>query len=409
VSDPHSADGTDGPLGPDGFLGSDETGTDLDESPEGDYAHPGGHRRSARRGLRSCLVLIVVFAVVMGGLYVGLTKGISAIQDQFSDPADYPGPGTGAVAFEVAPGDSVAAIGRNLKDQGVVASVDAFIAAARADAESSTIQAGTYQLMEKMRASQAVDVLVDPSAANAGNVKVAVPEGLRVVDVVDILSESTGIRAERFTKVLSSPDQLGLPDDANGDPEGYLFPATYSFAPGASPASMLKAMVDRWRQAAESADLVGAAQRLGYTPNELMTIASLIEAEGRGEDMPKIARVIYNRLENPDNGITNGLLQIDATVNFALDRELVAIPTTEDLQVDSPYNTYANPGLPPGPIEAPGDAAIAAAANPVAGPWLFYITVNLGTGETKFTESYDEFLQFRQELRDYCANESERC
>lgn len=401
MSDPYGAGGADG---------ADEPVEAHDDgSLIRDYAPAGGRRRAKRRGLRGCFVLVVVFAVVMGGLYLGLTKGISAIQDQFSDPADYAGPGTGSVAFEVTSGDSVAAIGRNLKAQDVVASVDAFISAARSNPGSSAIQAGTYELMQQMRASEVVTILVDPAQVNAGNVSVPVPEGLRVVDIVAILSDKTGIGVKKFTQVLSNPDKLGLPAAANGDPEGYLFPATYSFAPDASPESMLKAMVTRWSQAADAADLDGAAARLGYTPAELMTIASLIQAEGRGADMPKIARVIYNRLENPNNGVTNGLLQIDATVNYALDRELVAIPTTSDLEVDSPYNTYANPGLPPGPIEAPGDDAIAAAANPVDGNWLFYITVNLGTGETKFTNDYDTFLGFRQELRDYCANESERC
>ncbi len=139
-----------------------------------------------------------------------------------------------------------------------------------------------------------------------------------------------------------------------------------------------------------------------------MVIASLIEAEGRGDDMPKISRVIYNRLTGPgDRQGTNGLLQIDATVNYAADNELGAVPTTEDLEIDSPYNTYKYPGLPPTPIEAPGDAAIQAAANPVEGDWYYYVTVNLATGETKFAETYDEFLQYKDELREYCETESE--
>ena len=136
-----------------------------------------------------------------------------------------------------------------------------------------------------------------------------------------------------------------------------------------------------------------------------MTVASLVESEaGRQEDRAKVARVIYNRLTGDE---TNGLLQIDATVNFAADQSLGAVPTEEDLQIESPYNTYLNPGLPPGPIEAPGDAAIEAAANPVDGPWYYYVTVNLRTGETKFAETYDEFLTYKNELREYCETESQ--
>lgn len=133
-----------------------------------------------------------------------------------------------------------------------------------------------------------------------------------------------------------------------------------------------------------------------------MTVASLVEAEGRGDAAAKISRVIYNRLKTTGPP-TNGLLQIDATVSYALGRSLVAVPTSQDLQVDSPYNTYRNPGLPPGPIEAPGDAALEAAANPATGDWLFYVTVNLATGETKFTDSYDTFLEYKAELQRYCV------
>ena len=127
-----------------------------------------------------------------------------------------------------------------------------------------------------------------------------------------------------------------------------------------------------------------------------MTVASLVQAEGRGDDMPKIARVIDNRLEIEPNP-SAGFLQVDASVNYALDRPTVAVLTQDEIDsvADSPYNTYTQKGLPPTPIEAPGDDAIAAAAHPADGPWFFYVTTNLRTGETKFTDSYDEFLQFR--------------
>jgi UPF0755 protein len=140
-----------------------------------------------------------------------------------------------------------------------------------------------------------------------------------------------------------------------------------------------------------------------------MTIASLIEAEGRGKYRKKISRVIYNRLENPDNGLTNGLLEIDATVNYALGRDDLGLGlTAEDLEVDSPYNTRKYPGLPPGPIEAPGDDSIQAALTPTDGPWLWYVTTNLKTGETKFTDDYDEFLEFKDEYLEYCET-SDAC
>ena len=137
-----------------------------------------------------------------------------------------------------------------------------------------------------------------------------------------------------------------------------------------------------------------------------MIVASLVEAEAaRDEDRGKVARVIYNRLEGDE---TNGLLQIDAAVNYGLQQKLGVALTTEQLRQDTPYNTYTRPGLPPTPIEAPGDAAIAAAAHPTEGDWYYYVTTNLRTGETKFASTYDEFLGYKREFQDYCET-SDAC
>lgn len=372
------------------------------EQPAEDDVVPlrGGRRRKGR-GAKGCLAVLVALAVVVGLFYVAVTRGVGWLEDQFGDPEDYAGPGHGRVSFEVHGGDSTSAIGRNLKAEGVVASVEAFTAAASADPDSTGIQPGFYPLKKEMKAADVVDVLVDPD--NIVKDTVTIPEGLRVDEIVDTLAKGTDFSRAQFEKVLDSPGSLGLPGYAKGNPEGYLFPATYDFGPDATPKSMLADMVDRWKQAADDADLEGAAKELGYTPAELMTIASLVQAEGRGDDMPKISRVIYNRLEGDETG---GKLQIDASVNYAAGNDLTAVPTTTDTQIDSPYNTYQNAGLPPTPIEAPGDDAIAAATHPEEGDWYYYVTVNLKTGETKFAETYDEFLQYKNELRDYCATES---
>ncbi|WP_205473441.1 endolytic transglycosylase MltG [Nocardioides sp. SYSU D00038] len=404
----------------DGYSGSHAAPYDqTHDVPEDDYDdyddyghddHRDGGRRAGRRRRSplGCLVALVVLALVLGALYVGATKGLDAIRDAFGEPEDYPGPGSGEVTVEVVPGDSSAAIGRKLKSADVVASVDAFISAAQANPASSRIQPGFYLLKEQMKAADALDVLIDPG--NTINTQVTIPEGLQVKQIVDILVEKTGFKKARFERVLGRPDALGLPDYAGGNAEGYLFPATYAFAPGAKPDDMLREMVARWRQSAEEAQLEQRADRLGYTPHEVMTIASMLEAEGRGDDMVKISRAIYNRLEIDPNP-TAGFLQIDATVNFALGRSGTTAVTEADIDsvADSPWNTYRTKGLPPGPIEAPGDAAIEAALSPAKGPWFFWVTVNLETGETKFTDDYDEFLQFKQEYQEYCETQSDRC
>ena len=375
------------------------------DDPEYDPSYLGGSRKKKRRGFSGCLAVLVALAVVVGGAYVVGTKGFHYLKDHLSQSADFSGPGHGKVLFEVKDGDSVGTIGRNLKADHVVASVDAFVSAANG---SKGIQVGFYQLKKEMKASDAFKVLADPN--NIIKDTVTIPEGLRVTDIVQILAAKTKYSAADFVKALKDTSALGLPAYAHGNPEGYLFPSTYPFGPTEKPVDMLRDMVTRWRQAASDDGLVAGAAKVGRTPGEVMTIASLIQAEGRGSDMPKVSRVIYNRLDGPGSKQgTNGLLQIDATVNYALHRKgVVAVTTDETQNTDSPYNTYLHPGLPPGPIDSPGDEAIKAALNPTPGDWYYYLTVNLRTGETKFGKTYQDFLGFKQEYAQYCTTSS-RC
>ncbi len=370
-----------------------------------DYPPEGGRRKRRGRSIPGCLAALVALALIAGGAYYAVNKGAEFIRDQFSSAADYPGPGRGKVIFQVESGDSVGQIGRNLKEAGVVQSVDAFIEAANGE---SGIQVGYYELKKEMRAADAFAILNNP--ANIIKNTVTIPEGFQVQQIVARLAKATGFPAKAFRKALQNSDKLGLPDYANGNPEGYLFPSTYDFGPNDKPADMLKKMVDRWRQAADDAGLEEGAEALGHTPAEVMTIASLIEAEGRGDYRAMISRVIYNRLDIEPNP-SAGFLQIDASVNYALGRSGSTVITDADKEsvADSPYNLYTHKGLPPTPIEAPGDAAIQAALNPEEGPWFFYVTVNLATGETKFTDDYDEFLQFKAEYTEYCETQSDRC
>ena len=388
----------------DADAGYQDAYTDGDAGDE-DYPPEGGRRKRRGRSIPGCLAALVALALIAGGAYVAVTKGAEFIRDQFSTAADYPGPGQGKVTFEVKSGDTVGQIGRNLKAKNVVQSVDAFIEAANGE---SNIQVGFYQLKKQMRAADAFEILSNP--ANLVKNTVTIPEGYQVKQIVASLAKATGFPVKAFEKALANPAKLGLPDYAGNNAEGYLFPSTYDFGPNDKPVDMLKRMVSRWQQTADDVGLEDAAAQMGYTPHEIMTVASMIEAEGRGDYKVKIARVIYNRLEIDPNPAA-GFLQIDATVNYALGRPGPAVLTTEEIDsvADSPYNTYRQKGLPPGPIEAPGEESIVAALNPEEGPWFFYVTVNLETGETKFTESYDEFLTFKGELEDYCETQSDSC
>ncbi len=338
--------------------------------------------------------MLLLLALLAGGLYWGATTGIQAVRDRFSEAEDYPGPGRGSVLVEVEEGDTSTDIGRSLVDKDVVASLEAFTDAARTNPDSTGIQVGFYELKKEMPAADALDVLVNPD--NLIQTAVTIPEGLRLAQIVEILAKQTDFGAKQFETVLDEPKTIGLPSYADGNAEGYLFPATYAFRPNDKPVDMLSQMVARWKQAAQDANLEARAEELGYTPHELMTVASLVESEAnRDQDRGKVARVIYNRLETD---ATDKMLQIDATVNYALGRDLGLGLTEEDLQVDSPYNTRRYPGLPPGPIEAPGDDALAAAAHPAAGDWYYYVTVNLRTGESECRTGLPSTAQRRDPL-----------
>ena len=355
----------------------------------------GGRRAERRRGgrFRSCLVVLLVAAIVVAGAWFGGNWAVDKVRVALGENPDYPGPGSGSVTIEVMKGDTAAAIGRTLEEAGVVKSAGAFTDAAVADERSRSIQVGFYELKMEMKASDALAILVDP--ANLIQARVTIPEGFTVEQIVARLAKETGSPAKRFRAALAKPGSYGLPAYARGNPEGYLFPATYSFPPKATPAQMFRAMVGRYERALGDNDIEAVAASLGdgYTPEQVMTVASLVEAEGRGADMPKIARAIYNRLELPAGGGTNGLLQIDASVLYALgtsDPTKLVAPLAD--LTDSEYNTYRHAGLPPGPIGSPGEDAILAALHPTPGPWVYWVTVDCA-GTTEFSTTLAEHNQ----------------
>lgn len=361
-----------------------------------------------RRGFLAALLALLLIGALGFGLYLGGRWVVDQLRSE--PPADYPGPGVGSVVVEVSPGDSVTAIGNTLVNANVVASAQAFVNATEGDARANTISPGAYQLKEQMSAAGAFEALLDPATKYQSIV--ALPEGLRIEQTVTRTAEQTQILPDDLWAVLRDPAALQLPDWAppSGDlrAEGFLFPATYEFAKDATAAKVLSTFVDRFNTAAIETNLNNSQEKVGKSPYEVLTIASLIQGEGKPEDFDKIARVIYNRLDPTTWGGTFGLLQLDATLNYALAESNLNL-SNEQLQADGPYNTYTRPGLPPTPINSPGEEAIIAAMNPADGPWLYYVTTNPDTGETKFTADYNEFLVFKDEFQTWCAQNSDRC
>ena len=344
----------------------------------------GPPRAPGRRGgggavLLALTVVICVFAVLALVVYHWLHQS-----------QDYAGPGYSSVVVTVPSGASTADIANILQKNDVVRSASTFLNAAAQNPSAQDIQPGEYGLKLHMSAAQALDTLI--AGTTRISRRVVIPEGLRVAATAKLIAAQGHVSLASVDAALAAPASFGLPAYAHGNPEGYLFPATYTFSPGTSATAMLAAMVARYEQSAGTQGIVAGAARLGLSPEQLMTVASIAQVEGgTPADYPKIARVIYNRLA------AGMKLQLDSTVNYALGN--YGALSYADLTTPSPYNTYVVTGLPPTPIASPGDAAIAGALNPAAGNWLYYVTVNPATGLTLYTSSYSQFLTFTQQLK----------
>ncbi len=349
----------------------------------------GGKRRRGMRRAAPWIALTVVFLVlgVAGG-------GALYVYRHYLHPPDYAGPGYGSVEVQIYKGDTATAVGQRLFTDGVVASARAFANAAKASGHGTALEPGLYRLRKHMSAALAFSLLV--SQKTRVQTRVVIPEGLRLSDIIHILGKQTG-NPKGYEQAITETAKLGLPPYAHGNPQGYLFPATYNIQPGTPPLTVLRQMVAAFDREAASVSLPAAAAKGFMTPGEVITVASLIEAEGgRISDYPKIAGVIYNRLNR------NMPLQLDSTVLFGL-HKYGFLATAAELRINTPYNTYLHKGLPPGPIDSPGDAAIRAALHPVHNPWLYFVTVNPKTRLTKFTSSYPQFLQYKAQLNAYLA------
>jgi UPF0755 protein len=327
-----------------------------------------------------------------------VSKGVSFVEDLFAPPEDYDGQGTGAVMVEIERGDSLSTIGTTLERNDVVASEEAFTDAASNNPDALSIQAGFYQMKRKMSADAAVDLLLSGKAR--AETQLTIPEGLTVDEIVEAIDKGTDIKAADVRTALQRPQSLGLPAYAANDVEGYLFPATYPIPPDASAHDVLTMMIDEFKQVAAKLNLEGAARQAGMRPADVVTVASLVEAEAsRPEDRGKVARVIDNRVQAGDR------LQLDSTVHYAIDGTTDGVFTSNaDRAVDSPYNTYRFAGLPPGPIDSPGESALEAALNPTPGDWTYFVTVNLKTGETLFATSLAQHNANVAQLQKYCAS-----
>ena len=349
-----------------------------------------GKAAKRRKRRRSIIAVVIAFALVIAAGYVvvGFIEPLFNGGSSDGKVADFPGPGTGTVQVVVNPGDTGAKIGATLAKAGVVGTQGAFTTAYSANPDAASIQPGTYKLLLEMRAVDAVSGLLDP--ARRVSYKVTVPEGLTATQIYEKVSAITTVPVADLKKAAADP-AVGLPAEAGGNVEGWLFPATYQFEPGSTATSILTQMI------AKTVSVLDAAAVPADQRERILTIASIAEKEVNTADQyAKVARVILNRL---DRQIPLGMDTINAYGVGKAAKDL----TSADLDADNPYNVRLHLGLPPTPISNPGEATIQAAMNPADGPWTYFVTVNLTTGETVFTDNYDEFLAGKEQYKAWLA------
>jgi UPF0755 protein len=351
-------------------------------------------QRRRRRSGRAAILFASAFlvAVLGGGGLLGF-----AVLHKIMVPPDYEGQGRGEVIVQIKDGDSVSAMGVRLEQQKVVKSARAFLKVATREPRANSIQPGFYRMRLEMSAAAALAKLLDPKSRE-GN-QITIPEGLRVSQVIKLLSRKTGIPEGDFQRAAASPRGLGLPSYAKGRLEGYLFPGRYDLKPDSTARELLTMMVTRFKKTAADIDLEARAKRAKTTPDKVITMASLVQAEsGRRSDMPKIARVIYNRLNrNPPMH-----LKFDSTTLYGLNK-FGFVASNEDIKSKSPYNTYIYPGLPPGAISNPGENAIEAVFKPARGHWLFFVATDPANKVTEYAVTEEEFARLKAKLDRYLA------
>lgn len=347
--------------------------------------------RNARRNRRSKRNRIVAFilALVFALLFVvgyGLYRVAVYVRNnsQSSIMEDWPGPGSGFVEFTIEPGQGSVEVGNNLVKAQVVKSQSTFSNIVAAN--NKILYPGIYALKKHMNSMDVVEILSDQSKAGGF---LDVKAGERATEVIRKAAQISGIDIAQFNAIQKTDGAGILPPEAGGSFEGWLEPGVYNVKSMKSANKILAKMVDK---RVKKLDSLGVPK--GDLRQKVLKIASIAEAEvNNREYYGKVSRVILNRLAK------DMPLGMDTTVAYGIGIKAINLTQSQLDDASNPYNTRIHKGLPPTPISIPGDNAILAALNPANGPWIYFVTTNLKTGETKFADNYDDFLKIRDEYK----------
>lgn len=362
----------------------------------GDGGVPKKRRRRIGGWIALGIVLVLLGGAAAGGVWVWNTyeDRIRAVMG-WEEPKDYEaGQAHGEALVTIAQGDLPPAISKSMFEAGVTKTSGAFYDMLIATKQNPTFYPGVYKLQKQMTAAEALAALEDP--ANKLENSALLREGLTEKQILPILADSLGLPIEDFEAAVAKPADYGVSAKTL---EGWLFPAMYTFDPGVTAKDVITTLVERTKKSLDDAE-VPEDQR-----QKILTIASIIQREARFEDdFYKVSRVIYNRLD-PKNPETFGLLQMDSTAQYGYGEmhDGTVSSSAEALADDNAWNTYKRVGLPAGPIANPGDTAIDAAMHPADGAWLYFVTVNLDTGETVFTKNLAAHNKAVKQWQQWCA------
>ena len=347
--------------------------------------------------IRSGLAVMLSLGVLLGGGWFVYDKA-SDFWAGIHTADDYEGEGVDPlVIVDIPKGSAVSDISSILVEAGVVKSAEAFDQEAAANNDSGNIQAGRYQLRSQMPAKLALAWLLDSS--HQVHNRMTLVEGQRLDQMVQAMAKASKLPAKSFNALLKNWKKLQLPTWARNGAEGFIFPDTYELPDKPTAAKVLDAPLEQFNVVMDELDFEKGAKELGITPYQALIVASIIEKEaGADEYRAKVARVIYNRLADGEK------LQLDSTVAFAAQITGRVSTTDEERRIDSPWNTYVVPGLPKGPISSPSKKSLEAAIHPADGPWKFFVTIDLDTGETEFNETLDQHNASVAKWTAWCAS-----
>ncbi len=352
-------------------------------------------RRRKMKQRRRAMMAVIVIAVVLGvgGFFASSFAGslwdrVTGGSEKGPDGiADYPGPGTGTVEVSVNQGDTGEDIATTLKQADVIATRKAYLDVASNNPDALSIQPGTYELKQQMSAGQALAVLVNPE--NRVDFIITIPEGWTFNSVNAKVQSVLGVSAEEVEASLEDTDATGLPKVAGGNYEGWLAPGQYVYPRDVEISQVFAQMIDRRKSELSKMGIEGPDRQ------EVLIKASILQKEVNPDNYTKVARVIDNRLA------AGRALEMDSTVGYGAGKEVMTLTRPEFRDSSNLYNTYEHVGLPPGPIANPSNEAIKGVLNPEEGDWMYFVTVNLDTGETKFAVTWDEFSTYLAEYREW--------